>query len=219
MRGSAEDDIVCDFETWLSPVEANLRARPVFGIDAPYLILVHLSAGRLKARARLLVAESGKKMTRCEYAPIPPIVWKAFARSPASTRARFWKSSDAVVETHSDATGIVKYGLVDIRVDPADFQALLGWEPPQSQSVGAEGESRESQIDKMSRAIGRPSKAFWDDLWLEMFRQLWQGEFNPKNQADIEQAMLDWAVMNGYRLGRTSVKAPAKKLFRIHAKR
>jgi hypothetical protein len=44
---------------------------------------------------------------------------------------------------------------------------------------------------------GAPPKPWWDDLWSEMFRQIYTGDLVPKRQADIERAMLDWAASRG----------------------
>jgi hypothetical protein len=60
---------------------------------------------------------------------------------------------------------------------------------------------------------GRPRKEFWDDLLIAIFAQIYEGALTPKSQADLENAMLDWASAHGHQLGETSVKGPARKLF------
>jgi hypothetical protein len=46
-----------------------------------------------------------------------------------------------------------------------------------------------------------------------MFARIYES-WTPKSQAELEKAMLDWASEHGHELGDTSVKGPARKLFR-----
>ena len=41
---------------------------------------------------------------------------------------------------------------------------------------------------------GGVRKEFWEDLLIEMARQLWSGELQPERQSQIEQAMFAWLV-------------------------
>ena len=62
---------------------------------------------------------------------------------------------------------------------------------------------------------GRPRKEWWDDFWIEICRQIWIGDLQPKTQADLERAMIEW-VENHRKgeVGETTIKAAAKKLFK-----
>ena len=60
---------------------------------------------------------------------------------------------------------------------------------------------------------GRPPAAFTDDLMCAIFGLIHQGDFQPKNQAEIEKAMLDWAVRNDHELGVTLAREKARKVF------
>ena len=46
-----------------------------------------------------------------------------------------------------------------------------------------------------------------------IFGLIHQGDFQPKNQAEIEKAMLDWAVRNDHELGVTLAREKARKVF------
>jgi hypothetical protein len=59
---------------------------------------------------------------------------------------------------------------------------------------------------------GRPPKPWWDDLWAEICRQVFVGELNPERQAEVERAMLDWAVASGESLSEPSARLAARKL-------
>lgn len=60
---------------------------------------------------------------------------------------------------------------------------------------------------------GRPPAAFADDLMCAIFGLVHQGDFDPKNQTDVEKAMLDWAVQNDHELGPTVAREKARKVF------
>jgi hypothetical protein len=61
---------------------------------------------------------------------------------------------------------------------------------------------------------GRPPAEFWDDLWIEIFRQIYLGELKPKTQADITNAMLTWIEHRGEKASESTVKPRARRLFK-----
>jgi hypothetical protein len=63
------------------------------------------------------------------------------------------------------------------------------------------------------RIEGRPPKAWWDDLWVEMCRQLYEGDLKPVRQADIEKAMHAWLNANDHEASEMTVRTRARKLF------
>lgn len=64
-------------------------------------------------------------------------------------------------------------------------------------------------------AGGAPPKPWWDDLWVEMFRQIWQAELQPTAMAHIAEAMQQWAVNNGHELSEATAKRAARKLWSV----
>lgn len=60
---------------------------------------------------------------------------------------------------------------------------------------------------------GRPPAAFSDELMCAIWALIYQGDLKPKNQADIERAMLDWATHGGHDLGVTTAREKARKVF------
>jgi hypothetical protein len=60
---------------------------------------------------------------------------------------------------------------------------------------------------------GRPPAAFADDLMCAIWGLIHQGDLNPKNQAEIERAMLDWAARNDHELGTTMARGKARKVY------
>jgi hypothetical protein len=60
---------------------------------------------------------------------------------------------------------------------------------------------------------GRPRKDYWDDLWIEICRQLVHGKLKPKRQIDIERTMLAWAAKHGHEMSIASARTRARPLF------
>jgi hypothetical protein len=65
---------------------------------------------------------------------------------------------------------------------------------------------------------GRPKADWWDDLWVEICRQIYEGELIPKRQADIERAMLEWVTNRGEDVGATTIRPRASKLWKAIGK-
>ena len=116
----------------------------------------------------------------------------------------WWETGDIRVSMPPgprDGGGIYRH--FDVRLDPADIAALLAGAPPKLQLAPPPSPSR----------AGRPRKDFWDDLVIATMKAVWEGDFQPASQAELERWMLDWAARNGHGIGETSVKAPAKKIW------
>lgn len=62
---------------------------------------------------------------------------------------------------------------------------------------------------------GRPKREFWEELWVEIARQLYVGDLKPKTQADIENAMHQWIVAKGYTASESTVRDRARMLWRV----
>ena len=210
------------FATWLHPHEAlSLVSERVSGISPTAKILDRLKAGIIRAAAEQSVKRSGFGTTTTEsYFEIPNAYWEGL-QSEA-----FWQSGDA----HFDLRGAYQFTIENdsarcfgIRFDPIGIRKLVAnlpkkmpapvpiLKPPPSPPMA-------KQVPPLKPAVnpgGRPRKEFWDDLLIAIFAKAWLGNWQPKHQADVEKAMLDWASKNNHELGETSVKGPAKKLFEL----
>lgn len=69
--------------------------------------------------------------------------------------------------------------------------------------------------NKVESAVtaGRLPAEWWDDLWVEMCRQIYLGELLPRSQADIVRAMLVWLETKGIDVSEATLKPRARKLF------
>lgn len=96
---------------------------------------------------------------------------------------------------------------VDARIELARFEfsgAQTALSPSQS--------SARLPVRSLNRG-GRLLAAHWDDLWSTMAVQLWEGELDPKCQADIKNAMLDWFADKKINIGETAVTDRARQLW------
>lgn len=83
----------------------------------------------------------------------------------------------------------------------------------ESQSALTPATIATSAISVPKNKGGRPPAAFADDLMCAIWGLIYQGDLKPKNQAEIERAMLDWAAANGQELGATLAREKAQKVF------
>ncbi len=60
---------------------------------------------------------------------------------------------------------------------------------------------------------GRPPAKWWDDMWVAIAIQLYTGDLQPKKQADIEKAMLDWVASRGESAAPDTIRVRARKLW------
>lgn len=60
---------------------------------------------------------------------------------------------------------------------------------------------------------GRPRKEWWDDLWCAVWGLAYRGDLQPKNQADIERAMMAWIEERGETASESTIKPLARKMF------
>jgi len=61
---------------------------------------------------------------------------------------------------------------------------------------------------------GSPPIAWWDELWVEICRQIYLAELIPNRQADITRAMHNFAAARGYDVGDTAIRERSSKLWR-----
>jgi hypothetical protein len=60
---------------------------------------------------------------------------------------------------------------------------------------------------------GRPTAAFWDDMWASIAFDLYIGDLNPRTQAELEQAMLQWIEDHGQTAATSTVRGRARRLW------
>lgn len=108
------------------------------------------------------------------------------------------------------------YQAFGVRLNPADVRDSLPAPRPTPKPMWVkkpEPEKPAPILPDLGKG-GRPRKEWWDDFWIEICRQIYDNELNPKTQADLERAMFEWVENQGFDVGETTIKAAAKKLFK-----
>lgn len=179
-------------ELWISAVEAfRLVARAT---NDPYrtarTICSRAHAGLIPARAKTLIV-GGRSVTD---ASIPVEFW--WAGGEAALKQN-WRIGD--FETWIDRRiQMQAFGVSFAR--PA-IEALI------APAIANREPAKTAQVN------GRPPAAFWDDLWIEMCRQLYVGALVPKKQSDLESAMMDWTAKHGHDPSESTIRPRARKLW------
>jgi hypothetical protein len=83
-------------------------------------------------------------------------------------------------------------------------------------SAPVEEQAKVEPIPATSKSGGRPPQPWWDDMWCAVSGLIFHGALIPERQADIENAMLTWAAVNGREISPTAVKPKARKLFEAY---
>ncbi len=205
-----------DYASWDSTIEAWGKASLSVGKDgATKAIWALLSAGLLRAAAnQYSVKFTGKEPVAMPGVRLIPLGhWHHFI-NPGSD---LWTGGYAEFS-------LPRYGNLEprteryfgIRLDPGGLRA--GLPPPNPIFVkaaldeGPEGTEAPAPVAVTPKG-GRPPKAFWEALWIEMAAQVWAGEIGPESkQADIQRAMENWATDNGEDASPATFKNAARGL-------
>lgn len=199
------------FKTWLTPHEALEIATEAFADEgtAKNAILEWLRGGQIHAAANSSAWEFPLRSRQTDLVLLDPDHWTHIASQSSlsdfwvTAQIRFYHGYYAPLKI-SDVT-IRFYG---IRLDPAGVRAMVANAPAKPLKPSTPPASAEpSALNKG----GRPKKDFWDDLWIEVCAHIHEQGI-PEHQADIENAMLNWAAENGHDLSVSSVRPKARKL-------
>jgi hypothetical protein len=212
-----------DIADWYTPMEACAYASLCLGWDGASKAVWQLLAGGMiqaVASSSSRAIKDRGPITNDKPSIIPKRIWTDFSESGSDLwnggYARFWVSK-------GDEHGTV-YRYFGIKFDPADVKSNLP--PPRpdlvAQAAGtaapAPAQNRIATSAPVAEPVnkgGRPRKEWWDDFWIEVCRQIWIGDLQPKTQADLERAMIEWVENHrSGEVGETTIKAAAKKLFK-----
>jgi hypothetical protein len=227
-------------EAWLRPIDA-VKLLLQAGIEdreqAVGWLRNELYIGRLKAAARYAERDRQGNITADCHAIVPARDWKNIDR--VAWKDNFWISGDYressehksymkllmcaapfdIDETDDDpfeffmdrtgrrvqAPPFLGFELVGTRFDPAPIIAFS-----KQTEVNPVGQQISPQT---KHAGGRPPKPFWEQLWAAIAAQIYNGDWKPDKQSDIEKAMHNWLALNEESAGETVVRAKAKLLW------
>jgi len=202
-----------EFAKWLTPQQGLLRARSVLGNDAEKSIWERLHGGIIKTAAlKLSRASPPNAEPHITETPtvIPARYWGHFSDS---TKSEFWQTGVARFFFRPERKRVTYATVVrcfDVRLNPPDVEASF----PKAREVSpAAIRPQDPPLPEPNKG-GRPRKEWWDEFWIDIFQQIYEGDLKPAKQADLERAMLDWVSKHGHEAGETSIKNAARKLFK-----
>ena len=79
----------------------------------------------------------------------------------------------------------------------------------------ARGVESQSAAPAARNPVGRPSKPFWDDMWVEIVRRVYEDGYQPASIAEIAGDMMQWAADHGHDMSDSTAKRAARKLFEV----
>jgi hypothetical protein len=152
---------------------------------------------------------------------IPRDHWTFFPAFQTAEELAFWQTGDIRFDMEELTTtfDVVMVTYFGVRFDPDGVEEMIasaaptrqrmtGYPAPMPLDITAR-EPAEAPINKG----GRPRKEWWDDFWIDICGLIYEGKLNPKTQAELERAMLEWVENHGHDVGDTTIKKAAKKLF------
>lgn len=200
--GEREGPTPEEFGAWLAPKDA-LGRLPKDNIEAwKRAIVARLRAGEMQAAGS---GDSG-------LAPIRDWMWRdwrivqqdiwitgdvEFTSQAPLSGPRIGRSNAELLEPREQAKSASFLG---IRFEPASFARAF---------------KDEIAVASMPAPAkqGRPPAPWWDDLWIEIARQLYAGDLKPDSQVAIEKAMQEWLAAQGHDAGESTIRRRANRLF------
>jgi len=176
---------------WISADEAMCWAEESHDfMDAVRLIGERAHEGLIHARA--------KRLRQGDYAKddcdVPSAFWRGLSRSHLPQN---WTVGD-FEGSLNDRDICRAFGVTFRR---SDLEACL---PPRKSAPTVPAKTLNS---------GRRPADWWEDLWIEIVRQLYSGDLQPKRQADIETAMSDWLADRDFPAAESTIRVRASKLW------
>ena len=178
-------------EEWISAAE-TLRLFGKHSLMATDAICNRAKAGMVRARAARIL----KNGRITEEVEVPPEFWSIGGKAALEQN---WHTGDFGT-WNGDDLRLEAFGVTFLRTD---IEAMIPASATRSTQAAAPEKSKG----------GRPPAPFWDDLWVEMCRQIYGGVIGVHSkQADIAKAMSEWASMNGHHPVDSTIKERARKL-------
>jgi hypothetical protein len=197
--GFARAEQVESKEDWITAAEAARLLKPAFNSDymAKITICQRAHNGLIRARAeRFMMDENARD--NCE---IPKEFWWAEGNTALNQN---WPTGDFDTWI-GDEVHVRAFGVYFLR---ADIEKMIPASRPQPPA-----EPDGTPAAPSPAAGGRPRADWWDDLWIEICRQLYEGDLQPKKQADIEDTMLSWLSKRNEHPSVSTIRPRARKLW------
>jgi hypothetical protein len=201
-------------EEWISAAAAEQLLKPAFGTyKARLTICKRAYSGMIRARAQRFTQDS----RAADNVDIPKIFWWAEGHQALNqnwTAGDFdtWADFSKLTGNPHLSGGKIHLQAFNVSFLRADIETLI----PSGTLAPAAAPAAAPAVDLAQSTPskgGRYAAEFWDNLWVEICRQLYEGDLKPKKQADIEKAMMDWIAERDETAGVTTVRERARKLW------
>lgn len=188
---------------WITAREAQDRACTALksGNGVRDEIMTRARKGLLAARAELVTATRYGKPKEEHWRVLDAAFWDALPTRGEDYYLN-WPTGRLAFTDNRTSTPI-KYDVLNVQFDAVGLAAWLGPDP-QAAPVAS---------PPAKHAGGRPLKAYWEPLLIEMLRQHHAGDLKPTRQVEVEKAMLAWLEANDHDPGVTQVRLRAKQVF------
>jgi hypothetical protein len=197
--------------SWWAPIEAaTYGIKCVASVKrATNAIWQRLVAGQIEAVAMASSATVRDRQPVPSRTPalIPRHFWTKFTAAGSD----LWSAGDArfFIPSGMSTKAVTTFHCFGIRFNPDDVRATL---PPPLIERPRDPEGPGQSASATNKG-GRPRNDWWEDFWVDICGQIYEGTLVPKRQADLERAMLEWATKHGHNLSEAYARQKAKKLF------
>lgn len=183
-----------EYAHWLPPDEASKILVAKFGDSyvARHTLLERIRGGKVRA------VDQDLKEVDAQY-------WRAVGEDD-----QFWITGDLTLRVRDDVGYSSDLRFYHVRFDPNAVSAVI---PPHLNKPGGVEEAPRNNPAIAANKGGRPPKSWWQDLWVEMCCQVYEGDIHPTaTQADIFARMQQWVSDHDHDAGETVLKEAARKL-------
>jgi hypothetical protein len=191
----------------LERISAAIRNRPL----AVSTLLNRIRAGLVQTAAMSARWENIDHPVGDVPVLIPADYWRHFPKIQTVEELAFWQTGDIRFEigmNNNFETVAVHY--FGVRFEPLGIEDIIASAAAASSPPGV---APQFALPESTARGGRPRKEFWDDFWIEICGQIYEGNLKPQRQAELEKAMLDWATNHGHELSEATARKAAKRLF------
>jgi hypothetical protein len=198
-----------DIAGWLVPGDALPLVVEAYGGEnyvARLAIVQRLRGGFLRSAAERSSWKNVPRVSQTGPIRIDPDLWLR-----VRVDSDFWISGQTVIDDLAEYSGgyDVTARLFGIRFHPDDIREMVAQAP---KKIATSVPQPAPSADAPNKG-GRPRKEWWDDFWIDICGQIYEGNLKPARQAELEKAMLDWATNHGHEMSEATARKAAKKLF------
>jgi len=187
---------------WLSAsdaVRAIATAKGLGSDEAALLLTQQAAMGKIVARAGLSyqtdaggVADEATMEAQCD---VSTHIWQAMLSSPCGQSS--WETG--TLAARLSTAPVIERVLVGVHFLKSSLDASVAPTPAIEMSKPA--------------PPSRPPAAWWDDLWCDLWGAVYRAEFQPQVQGDAERWMMNWAENRGHKLGESTARLRARRMF------